>query len=193
MPDYIAESNARQEKWITPADHAAIEAEVRRKAYSFDTEADIRGQIRNIVWAAANNMDRSGSGLCYWLMQGLKEVDADGMFRHPQLPNFPYNKDGMEALHEMRSLVLSAIVETEEQCIRDDEPVPDFSAVHAWLAVSPYTLYRFSAYVVEAAADAARCAVEELLDEEHPRSIGEATCDARASWVSAFVKDGTLK
>lgn len=191
--DYAEQAAAEQAKWLTPADIAIIEADVRRRAFSFDKEQDIAGKVRSTVWSAASEMERAGTDLCFWLLQGLKEVDADCMIQPPRMPKFPYGKDGLEALNELRALIEASIVETEaDRAEYGDAPI-DFSDVRAWLTVTPYTLYRFREHVTDWAADAARDALEELLEGDSPNSIHRATTGARESWIKAFRKDGTVK
>lgn len=191
---YLAREKAIREKWITPADQAVIEARARKTAYRSETEPEFQRRVATKVASTANDMDRNDRAILRWAYLGLLELSGQEMDVRPR--ELAYGADALDALVAYRATVEAKLAEREAEAAED----PSFhidtdlhADVRRWLAATPFVYHSFGEYVSEAAADAARDEVEEmLLDARTGKSIVDRTREAATRWMKAWLKDGTV-
>lgn len=172
---------ARRLSVLTDADKAIIAAEVRKRAFSFDTEAETAHKIRCEVSRVAREMEWA-SDLADWSATALEILTGTS-----------YSTQGVRTLADFVAKVEASLVEREAEA---DDEYPVDAALHAdvrkWLAVSPYTVFRFRTFVLEAAADAARDAALEMLGRgsREDSSVPRAVKSASEKWMTAWEKKG---
>jgi hypothetical protein len=181
-----------QKKWLTEADLADIELDVRVLFGGFDS--NIEGRVRGAVYGVASALERSGSDLGCWLVRGARLVDEDGYMNQVRFPapsSAPTSS--MEILGQARRSIVDTMQRVVAQQQADGEAVPDFTVVSRWLTVTPYTLLRFRDYVLGQAADAAKSAVDDMLDgSDDGQSVAKVTRAAQARWIAAWLRDGKI-
>ena len=170
---------------LTDADKALITAAWKAKnTLSFMSESDIQYKIRCHISNEARDMDWTKDSLAMWAQTGLEVLE-----------DYRVDMKGVRTLSDFVAKVEAALVERESEA--DDEYPVDVTlhaSIRKWIAVSPYTVYRFSHFVCEAAADAARDGALEMLargsreDSAVPRAVEEAS----KKWMKAWQTNGTV-
>jgi hypothetical protein len=173
---------ARMLAVLTDADKALITKEVRKRAFSFDTEADTTHKIRCEISRVAREMDRTD--LVDWSSTALESLTGN-----------TYSTRGVSTLADFVAKVEASLVEREAEA---DAEYPVDAALHAdvrkWIAVTPFTVFRFRTFVVEAAVDAARDSALEMLSRGCPEdsSVPRAVEAASKKWLAAWEKKGEI-
>lgn len=189
--DYAAETTALLAKWLTDADRALIEARVRKAAFSFQQEDEVARDVSCALTRTARAMERQGRDLCQWLLRGFRELD-DGHFDRIRVPQAAWNADPAEVLAQTRALVEARAVELEEMWAEDGvEPwqAEVLALARKWNAVSAHTLHDYSVAVVEAAEEAVRSELDDILDAgDEGRSVARQARDASTKWMISWRK-----
>jgi hypothetical protein len=186
--DYVAHNEATSVKWITPADRALIEAIIRAKPYSSDTDDRIAGNVRAEVCGAAQKMEWDPRVIPTWAAIGL-DLLTDGVVTRTVKRTDP---------GDLASFVEKIESDLAEREAEADEEYPVDTESHAlarrWLAITPYVVWRFHCYVLDAAVDAARDAAEEMVlgERDSGRDIPDATEKAALRWVKEWEKGKVL-
>lgn len=181
LSTYAAEE-ARHLSVLTDADKALITEGVRKRVFPFGTESDVAHKVRGEISRVVREMDRTD--LVDWSAMALES-----------LAGMAVSTNGVRTLADFVSKVEATLVEREAKA---NVEYPVDAALHAdvrkWLAVSPYTVFRFRTFVVEAAVDAARDSALEMLsrgcreDSNVPRAVEAAS----NKWLTAWEKKGQI-
>jgi len=170
--------NARLLNTLSDADKAIIDAEVRKRAFSFDPATAVA--VHTAMLLVAREMERV-TDMADWSANALEILTGNS-----------YSTRGVRTLADFVAKVEADLVEREAEA---DDEYPVDAVLHAdvrkWLAVSPYTVFRFRTFVIEAAADAARDASLEMLSGgDSDTSVPRAVRSSAQKWLTAWEKKG---